>query len=68
MPIRVKAKKVPGQRDHSPDARGYGSAPLPKIGEGDRFRDVIKKLSRFVTSCVVPIVCDACTDGAFGSL
>lgn len=68
MPIRVKAKKVPGQRDHSPGVRGYGTAPLPNIGEGDRFRDVIKKLSRFVTSCVVPITCDARADDALGSI
>lgn len=68
MPIRVKAKKAPGQRDHSPDARGYGSAPLPKIGEGDRFRDVIKKLSRSVTSRVVPFLRDTRTDDALASL
>lgn len=46
MGIRVKLRKAPDQRDHSPDPRGYRNTPLPDIGEGDTFREVIKKLSR----------------------
>ena len=48
MPIRVKLKKQPGAREASPDGKGYGTTPLPRIGEGDKFREVIKKLSKFV--------------------
>lgn len=55
MPIRVKVKKQPGPREPSPDARGYGSTPMPSIGEGDKFRDVIKKLSKSVAAHVTPI-------------
>lgn len=48
MPIRVKIKKQPGLREPSPDARGNGSTPLPRIGEGDKFREMIMKLSKSV--------------------
>ncbi|SPN99870.1 uncharacterized protein DNG_02722 [Cephalotrichum gorgonifer] len=51
MPIRVKVKKLPSQRAHSPGPGG-NAAPLPNIGEGDRFRDVIKKLSSFFSNAI----------------
>ena len=47
MPVRVKLKRQPA-RELSPDRRNYGLTSLPQIGEGERFRDMIKKLSKSV--------------------
>ncbi|PKS09265.1 hypothetical protein jhhlp_003879 [Lomentospora prolificans] len=52
MPIRVKLKKVPAPREPSPGPTNYVYVELPDIREGDSFRDVIKKLSRYFSAVI----------------
>lgn len=58
MPIRVKSRPPPPQRDCSPASVGLRGGPseweLPAIGPEDTFKDVVLKLSVYATSRLAP--------------
>ncbi|KAF6805147.1 ion transporter [Colletotrichum sojae] len=53
MPIRVKSKKLPAPRDLSPVSMRVDTFELPDIGTADTFREVVKKISVYITDVIV---------------
>ncbi|KAL0930539.1 ion transporter [Colletotrichum truncatum] len=53
MPIRVKKKNLPQERDLSPVSMRVDTFELPDIETDDSFRDVVKKISVYITDVIV---------------
>ncbi|TDZ18240.1 Calcium channel YVC1 [Colletotrichum orbiculare MAFF 240422] len=53
MPIRVKSKKLPQPRDLSPVSMRIDTFELPDIETADNFREVVKKVSVYITDVIV---------------
>ncbi|KAF9874630.1 ion transporter [Colletotrichum karsti] len=53
MPIRVKKKNLPAERDMSPVSMRIDTFELPDIESNDSFRDVVKKISVYITDVIV---------------
>ncbi|KAI0515331.1 ion transporter [Xylaria bambusicola] len=54
MPVRVRSVAMPRERRHSspPHAQDRGLVELPNIAYNDSFRDVIKKISSYITQVI----------------
>lgn len=52
MPLRVKSRNLPGERLPSPHVSEPSDVELPEIDHNDSFRDVIKKISSYITGVI----------------